>query len=78
MKQVKRFYGSFKNKAAVAGAVSLGLMSSAHAVVTPPDVTEVVDYILAGMAAIALIGVAKMTISAAPAAYTALMGFIRR
>jgi hypothetical protein len=42
------------------------------------DVSTVVAYITAGLAAVALIGVAKMTIAAAPAAYQALMGFIRR
>ncbi|AIY41694.1 hypothetical protein LT85_2536 [Collimonas arenae] len=42
-----------------------------------PDVSAVVTYIMGGLAAIALIGVAKMTIAAAPAAYQSLMGFIK-
>ena len=66
-------------RVAVAGGTALLATSFAHAQTAPSiDASTAIGYITAGLAAVALIGVAKMTIAAAPAAYQALMGFLRR
>jgi hypothetical protein len=63
----------------VAGLSSVLFTSMAQAQTAPTvDASAAIAYITAGLAAVALIGVAKMTIAAAPAAYQALMGFLRR
>lgn len=61
-----------------ASAIGLVMSSAAHAQVTAPDTTTVVEYIMIALVSFAAIGVAKMTIAAAPAAYQALVAFIRR
>jgi hypothetical protein len=43
-----------------------------------PDTSEAEAYIKIGLVAFAAVGAAKMLIAAAPAAYNALIGFIRR
>ena len=65
-------------RVSILGMLAPLALGTAHAAEGDLDVSTVVTYIMSGLAAIALIGVAKMTIAAAPAAYVALMGFIKR
>lgn len=53
-------------------------MAFAQTAPAAPETAGVVEYILIGIGAFAAVGAAKMLLAAAPAAYSALIGFIRR
>lgn len=62
-------------------ALVVGLMTLAgvsQAASTPIDTSDIVTAIELALAAVATIGIAKLLVAAAPAAYNTLVSFIKR